>query len=1031
MIRTVRQACLLQENALNIQVSDQIEQLDELIHVEGDGTGFFERTHMTQGMRDLITEGIARLAARNDNAVFHLKQAMGGGKTHLLVGFGLLAKHPELRRAYASDVAHIDAFESARVAAFNGRNQPKTFFWGEIACQLGQPDLFVEFWQNGPDAPDEAAWLELFGSDQPTLILLDEMPPYFHYYNTKAAMNGTVADIVTRAFAYMLTAAGKRRNVCVVVSDLDAAYKTGADLINRALQDARKELGRQERSITPVDLAANEIYDILRKRLFARLPSETEIGEIAEAYAERLKEAGKSRAVSRTAESIADEIVHTYPFHPRLKNIIALFKENEEFKQTRGLIELISRLLMSVWNRPQDDVYLIGAQHFDLSRQEVRDKLTEISGMRDVIAKDIWDAQGSAHAQIVDAESQSDTASQVSSLLLLSSLSTAANAVRGLTEEDIIECLLTPMSRPPEYREAFSRLKQCDWYLHATAEGRCYFDKQENLTKMLEGFAIGAPENKVEEIIRRRIEELFSPKQKYAYEQLLVFPELEKAAEALRQCRTLIVLQPSEPVPSQTLDDFARGLIQKNNLLVLTGQKSSMQKLDIAARQFYAAQRVDERLPTTHPQRSELEERRQHYDLDLTSNVLSLLDTLVFYVQRPVQPEPKLVTRALESIRPTNEPFNGEEQIVKSLTKDPIKLYTDVDSNFDTLIDRVLSVLWTEGLTRERWKDILDRAQERPAMYWLPPRGLDTIKQLAVSRGLWEDLHDGYISNQPPKRVAKVQVTPVGLGDDIKRVRLKVQICNAEPNARLEVHYAYGKDVTEHDPLLQGDELEVAEPRVAFRVHDPAGQYETDAPHVWEAKITIRSELLDGRRLRLEAGPGNPEIRYTLDGSEPRNGTLYTEPFELPQDAVIVLVWACLSDVEGREKFTFPAADRPDSVQIDEAKPLKLKAKRRFNVDTRDAVYKLLAFINEKSITLFEVDVNLGQDDEFVSFNTGEKIAVNGEWLEKILELGQKNMEPGCLMHLKFGKASLELGHDVYKLADLLGITLKQEMIQQ
>ena len=269
MIKTVRQACILKPNALAIQVSDQIEQLDELIHGEGNGTAFFERTFLTQGMRDLITEGIARLAGRNTNAVFHLKQAMGGGKTHLLVGFGLLAKHRTLRRTYAADVTGIEAFDEARIAAFNGRNQPSTFFWGEIARQLGQPDLFAKFWQNGPDAPDENAWLQLFDSDQPTLILLDEMPPYFHYYNTKPAMNGTVADIVTRAFANMLTAAGKRRNVCVVVSDLDAAYQMGGDLIQRALQDARNELGRQERAITPVDLTANEIYDILRKRLFS------------------------------------------------------------------------------------------------------------------------------------------------------------------------------------------------------------------------------------------------------------------------------------------------------------------------------------------------------------------------------------------------------------------------------------------------------------------------------------------------------------------------------------------------------------------------------------------------------------------------------------------------------------------------------------------------------------------------------------------------------------------------------------------
>ena len=61
-MKTVRDACKLQPNALTIKLSDQIEQLDELISAEGKGEAFFEKTHVTQGMQDLISEGIARLA---------------------------------------------------------------------------------------------------------------------------------------------------------------------------------------------------------------------------------------------------------------------------------------------------------------------------------------------------------------------------------------------------------------------------------------------------------------------------------------------------------------------------------------------------------------------------------------------------------------------------------------------------------------------------------------------------------------------------------------------------------------------------------------------------------------------------------------------------------------------------------------------------------------------------------------------------------------------------------------------------------
>ncbi len=469
-MQTVRDACQLQSNALSIKLSDQIEQLDELITAEGDGAQFFEKTYITQGMQDLISEGMARLAGVSTQGIFHLKQAMGGGKTHLLVGFGLLAKHPKLRQQYCGGLPYAQAFEVADIAAFNGRNNPDHFFWGEIANQLGKGEQFKTFWTSGPKAPDEKDWLKLFDSGTPILILLDEMPPYFHYLDTQKVGNGTVADIATRAFANLITAAGKKRNVCVVVSDLAASYDTGARLINRALEDARAELGRQERYITPVDLATNEIYDILRKRLFTSLPDKAAISDIAASYGRKLEEASKSKVANRGAEAIADEIAATYPFHPRLKNVIALFKENEQFKQTRGLIELVSRLLRSVWERHANDVFLIGPQHFDLGIQEVRDKLTEISGMRDAIATDLWDSNASAHAQVIDLKTGKEAAIQVGSLLLTASLSTAVNAVKGLAREEMVECLVSPLREPSEFLAAFEELGKSAWDLHHTPQ---------------------------------------------------------------------------------------------------------------------------------------------------------------------------------------------------------------------------------------------------------------------------------------------------------------------------------------------------------------------------------------------------------------------------------------------------------------------------------------------------------------------------------------------------------------------------------
>ena len=540
-MKTVKQACALAPNALSIDVSDQIEQLDELIHAEGNGEAFYQKTFITAGMRDLLRGTLERLAGKFTNAIFHLKQAMGGGKTHLIVGTGLVAKHPDLRQKYCADIPAGSAFSSARVVAFNGRNSPVHYFWGEVADQLGQPDAFKKYWAQGPDAPDETAWVGLLQSEQPTLILLDEMPPYFQILGTKPLGTGTVADIATRAFANMLSAAGKLKNVCVVVSDLEASYAEGGALIERALLDARKELGRQEKAITPVDLAGNEVYDILRKRLFVKLPDMAVIEDIAARYGEALGEATKSKVIARGAEALADEVVQTYPFHPRLKELVALFKENEQFKQTRGLMELMSRLLKSVWER-DDEVYLIGAQHFDMGLPEVRGKLADISGMQDVISKDLWDVNFAAHAQTIDASNGNRAASEVANLLFTSSLSTAVNAVKGLTREEVLECLVTPLQSVSEYNAAFDTLLGECWFLHMNQENRYYYDRQENLTKMLQGLAATAPDAQINNLIKQRLESMFAADRKTVYTKVIALPALSEVVDEVKRNRVLLIV---------------------------------------------------------------------------------------------------------------------------------------------------------------------------------------------------------------------------------------------------------------------------------------------------------------------------------------------------------------------------------------------------------------------------------------------------------------------------------------------------------
>ncbi len=1030
-MRTVRDACVLQQNALDVRASEEITQLDRAIADEGDGMAFFNRTHLTAGLRSLMSAGLARLAGRSSDAVFHLKQAMGGGKTHLLVSMGLLARHRSLRERVCPDLNAMYPFGAARIAAFNGRNRPPTFFWGEIAKQLGRPEVFAEFVSKGVEAPDEAAWIRLFEGDEPVLVLLDELPPYFDYYMHTQLGEGSVAGVLTYGLATLLTAAAKRKNVCVVVSDLTASYEGGVGRINKALANARQEIGRQEKVITPVDLAGNEIYDILRKRLFQRLPDRAVIDDIAEEFGRALTEASKSKTIGRSAEAIAEEISQTYPFHPRLKNVIALFKENDTFRQTRGLMELISRLLRSVWEREDNDVFLIGAQHFHLGIDEVRDAFERIAQTREIIATDLWDENHAAHAQVLDLNAGNDCARQVGSLVLTSSLSQAVNAVKGLSREEILECLITPVVEPAKFAQALDALYKTSWHMHTTVDERYYFSPQENLGRMLESIATTAPDGQVERLKKERLEALFAVGTSVAYQKVLALPSLDEVNEVIRKNRVLVIMEPDSKIPPEKVTQFFSDLTQKNNLCVLSGERSDVARLDLAARQLWAVKKIKNRITEAHEQHKELLRKEEEAEQAFLSTTLALFDK----VFRPVMrgPVAELRAEALVITRDGREPFSGAAQIERTLSGDAVgKLILDVEAEYDTVRAKAEVTLWNQGEDRARWADVVDRASENPAFFWLPPKGLEQVKRLATEKGRWEDLGDGWISKKPAKKKTSVQVTTLAEMDNKGMVRLHVTPVHAGPAP--QVYYSETTPITEASERLNDLTLATSALRLFFLVVDPSHQFDTGDPKKWETKLKIvcPSESIDKgvRRVELKALPKGT-VRYTLDGSEPRNGALYTAPIEIGNGEVFLRAFAEADGLEMHQNFNFPAVgkDGDDTVHVDPVLPCAIATKVEWT--GRADVWKAIEAATDANARFSNARVTLGDGDRMAAFTIGAELEVAPELVANALRAFQDALDAESMVAFYARRTTFPTGHDLTTFADQAGIQLKREQIEQ
>ena len=100
--------------------------------------------------------------------------------------------------------------------------------------------------------------------------MLDELPDYLNYASTVQFGLGSLADKTARALTTLLNAIGKEElsNVVLVISDLQGSYAKGSSKIAEVLADFENETKRMAKNFTPVQQNSNEIYHILRKRIF-------------------------------------------------------------------------------------------------------------------------------------------------------------------------------------------------------------------------------------------------------------------------------------------------------------------------------------------------------------------------------------------------------------------------------------------------------------------------------------------------------------------------------------------------------------------------------------------------------------------------------------------------------------------------------------------------------------------------------------------------------------------------------------------
>jgi hypothetical protein len=961
MLKNIKDACQFNPTVHNYRASQGVEKLSDLISDQGNGEGFFSRNYVTKGMEQLFREGFMRLAGLSDDGVFLLQQSMGGGKTHLMVALGLLAKHPHLRKDVLPPelAGKIENLGFVKVATFNGREEPENFLWGELGDQLGISDKMRQFWKNGPKTIGQNDWKEMLGI-QPTLIMLDELPPYLNGAKTITVGGGTLVDVTVRNLSNLMSAALEMPNVMVVITNLESAYGDETKAIAAAIETLHNEAKRQSRNITPVELSGGEIYQIIKKRLVDVMPSDEVVKEVAQAYAQEIKKAERSGFVRHASlEQIAEQITETYPFHPSFKHIVALFKENPTFRQTRGLMQFAARMIKSVIDRKSDDVYLVGAQHIDLNINEVADEIRGIAkDLHPAISHDVCD-NGNAVAEGIDSEMGCDTGSQVATLLLASSLSRSVNTRRGLTEGELVEFLAAPGLAQESIATALNLFKERGWYVHREDE-RFFIRETENLSRKIERIAKDIPANKIDDAFINHMKGALKPTSKNAYQELLVMPKMDDVD--LRGDRVLIVLKPDGKTPPENLGDFFQYTESKNNFIVLSGGDTHMANIvDDRIREMYATEQVLKSLSDGDSLYDEAKERFTDAKNRFQSAVAHAYNKL-YYPNIDHNGNAILFDATITAGLKMGSCGEAEKQIEELLAS----LHCDQKLNLKGVEDdSLISVwsmaetdLWPSNQRRTPWNDAMMRARQKAEWAWIPggKKGLDFIKDAALRQGRWRTGSDGYIEKGPfPKETTSLNIIEGEVDFATKETTLQLTPIHAGQSALIYV--SESSDVnSSSEQVVDPDNFKTKKGTLYFLVIDASGEHATGETVTWTTKnLKLKHQPESfGTKRKITLDSSLPaEIRYTLDGVNPREGTVYKDPIEIGPEKVTIYTFAKAGNAEYTCEFFVPGVSGTGFIPITINKDLPATLNAKVTMDSTAKVFDVLNAHKEDDKTQF------------------------------------------------------------------------------
>ena len=429
-------------------------------------------------------------AAASQTAVWRLAQAMGGGKSHALIGLWHLATQPD--QLHRTDLGQQIAASAADIAgkgwASGGVGSPvcvvldcdntsageedfgparslgERFLWRLFATDYGCYTAFKDHTANKAKLAEALRTVE-----GPVLVLVDEVMDYIRV----AAADNTDEAAKDMAFLRALLDVVNTVDRCAVVIVMIATEDDDMALTG-AGTDMRRELEAllTRNASTTAVTSGGDFAQIIQRRLFEQPPPQDTVASTSRLFNAAAHGAWQDKAFSKLGDysepAFAKQLRRSYPFHPELIDLAENeWSKHSGFQKVRSTIRVFAAAAAEQATRGRTGKWaplLIGSGDLPLGSAVVRDALLNSglvaddrtqTNLREVAATDIADPhhldRGTARSidtgrdqRIGWVRSNPHAAERIATAMFVRSLCPRPTGERGATEAELCAASFVP-----------------------------------------------------------------------------------------------------------------------------------------------------------------------------------------------------------------------------------------------------------------------------------------------------------------------------------------------------------------------------------------------------------------------------------------------------------------------------------------------------------------------------------------------------------------------------------------------------------